>query len=177
MRGPHGSEEDFSDELQFDRNSHDSDGSFCSVDKEEPIGTQVVDYSSLEQIQKHWDNGRGGPRHGPSLGGSSGSAAMGGISNRVRASGAVPTYSEILRTSRQARRPAPFNPGCRIYTNPIDSDEREAPRRHSGRRGQHRGRRSLDGGRHLHFEADDITAEEPVFNPAARVSTGRGGQR
>lgn len=105
IRRDYGSEEDLSDELDFGC-SDDNDGSYCSAKEEEVIGTHAVDYSSLELLQQHRDNGRGAPRGCRLAPTPANGAALGGIaanSTRGRGSGVGPRYSGILRSTRGAR--------------------------------------------------------------------------
>jgi hypothetical protein len=105
IRRDYGSEEDLPDELDFGC-SRDSDGSYCSADEEEVIGTQAVDYSSLEMLQQQRDNGMGAPRGCQPAPTPISGAPFDGIaanSTRGRGSRGGPRYNGILRTTRGVR--------------------------------------------------------------------------
>lgn len=156
----------------------DSDGSYCNAEEEEVFGTQAVDYSSLELLQQHQDNGRGAPRGRRLAPTPINGATSGGIaanSTQGWGSEAGPRCSGILRSKKGARRDiVGFNVGVRLYTNPT-APARER-RRQTGRRGIQLGHRH-DDNLHSPCDVEDIGGVDPPLHNLAMRTTGRGSER
>ena len=100
-------------DLQYGDSSQNSESDFGSGDDESPIGTQLMDYTELEHLQQHRQNGRRGSRR------TQVEAGFGGEGSAAMAAGAddVMLGRGLLRRGSQSTRTQFFSPRVRMYSN------------------------------------------------------------